>query len=536
MKKTILSMAIALGLGFANVAQAQKMSNICGVTAADEEILVQRLTENREMMEKGLLAENNRGAKKYVPVKFHIIGKNDGSGRINEAKILENLCQMNKDYADQDIVFYLKVEANGDIFNYINSTNAFDNQQNGLGLATLNTNYKKFPNAINFFLVQNASSDNQLGGTTLGYYSPTNDWLVIRNDQVNSTSGTISHEVGHHFSLPHPFKGWDQQTLKDLYPTEWASGKEFQVTNVVAPDGVTLVEFADKSNCKQSGDRICDTPADYNFGFDWTGCTPFTKKIRDPNGAGTLLDPQEELFMGYFIGCSNYVFSAEQKVLMAADYLSAKRAKLRPNYTPNIVDVNTKVNLQTPAAGEITPYYNSVTFDWDDVPGADRYILEIDKSPSFTSGATTIRSLEKTSIKVVKNLLAGTNYYWRVIPFHSESGTCVTLGTQNKIKFTTGDAVLSANDISGVAAWTVAPNPVNAGNAIIIDIEVANPFTAEVALLNGIGQKVQTLGNQQFTQGANRLEISTKDIPAGIYFVQMQTGKAIMNKKVVVLN
>ena len=534
MKKSILSMAIALGLGFANVAQAQKMSNICGVTAADEEILVQRLTENREMMEKGLLDATPRGAKKYVPLKFHIIGKNDGSGRVNEAKILENLCQMNKDYADQDIVFYLKVEVNGDVFNYINSTNAFDNQQNGLGLATLNTNYKKFPGAINFFLVQNASSDNQLGGTTLGYYSPTNDWLVIRNDQVNSTSGTISHEVGHHFSLPHPFKGWDQQTCKDLYPADWASGKEFQVTNVVAPDGVTLVEFADKSNCKQAGDRICDTPADYNFGFDWQGCTPFTKKIRDPNGAGTLLNPQEELFMGYFIGCSDYVFSADQKTAMLADYLSAKRAKLRPNYTPNIVDVSAKVNLVTPSVSEVTPYYNSVTFDWDDVAGADRYILEIDKTPSFNSAP--IRFVEKTSIKVVTNLAAGTNYYWRIVPFHSESGTCVNLGIQPKIKFATGSAVLSANDISGVAAWTVAPNPVNAGNAIIIDIEVANPFTAEVALVNGIGQKIQTLGNQQFIQGANRLEISTKDVPAGIYFVQMQTGKAIMNKKVVVLN
>jgi hypothetical protein len=532
MKKSILSIAFALGLGFASEVQAQKMHEMCGTTEADQDILIQRLNENRDLMEKGLLVDNARGAKKYVPVKFHIVGKADGSGRINEAKILENLCQINKDYADQDIVFYLKVETNGDIFNYINNDNVFANQSNSLGITSLNKEYKKFPGAINLFLVNFASSENQLGGTTLGYYSPINDWLVIRNDQVNSTSGTISHELGHHFSLPHPFKGWDQKTCKDIYPTEWASGKEFQVTILKAPDGNTTVENADKSNCKTAGDNICDTPADYNFGFDWNGCTLFTKKIKDP--AGNYLDPEETLFMGYFIGCAKYVFTTDQKALILADYLSAKRAKLRPNYTPNIVDVTGKPNLVSPAAGSTTGFYNNITFDWDDVPGADRYILEIDKNPSFN--AAPIRSIEKTSMKVVTNLAPDVlKYYWRVIPFHSETGTCVAPGTLPKIIFSTS-AISSAKDISGVSDWTVSPNPVTNGNAIVVDVDVTQPFEAEVSLINSVGQKVQTLGNQQFTEGGNRLEIATKDVSAGIYFVRLQTGKSIVNKKVVVLN
>ena len=531
MKKSILSMAFALGLGFANVAHAQKMSNICGTTEADQDILLQRLVENRDLMEKGLLVDNSRGAKKYVPVKFHIIGKTDQSGRVSEAKILENLCQMNKDYADQDIVFYLQVDKNGEMFNYINNDNAYANQSNSLGISTLNTQYKKFPNAINLFLVKEATSQNQLGGVTLGYYSPINDWLVIRNDQVNSSSGTISHEVGHHFSLAHPFKGWDQQTCKDIYPTEWASGKEFQVTLLTAPDGNTPVENSDKSNCDKAGDKICDTPADYNFGFDWNGCTLFTKKIKDP--AGNLVDPEETLFMGYFIGCSKYIFTADQKKAILADYESAKRAKLRPNYTPNIVDVTASANLLSPATGATSDYFNSVTFDWEDVPGADRYVLEIDKTSSFTNAP--IRFIEKTSMKEVKSLAANTSYYWRVLPFHSETGTCLAVGAQPKVKFTTA-AISSSNDISSVAAWTIAPNPVASGSSIVVDVEAANPFEAVISMVNSVGQKIQTLGKQQFVQGATRLEISTKDVPAGVYFVQMQSGKAITNKKVVVLN
>ncbi len=532
MKKLILSISFALGLGLANETQAQKMAHICGTTEADQDILIQRLVENRDLMEKGLLVDNARGAKKYVPVKFHIIAKADGTGRVSEAKILENLCQMNKDYADQDIVFYLKVEASGDIFNYINNDNAFANQSNSLGITTLNKEYKKFPGAINLFLVNFASSENQLGGTTLGYYSPVNDWLVIRNDQVNASSGTISHEIGHHFSLAHPFKGWDQKTCKDIYPNEWKSGAEFQVTILKAPDGNTPVENADKSNCKTAGDFLCDTPADYNFGFDWNGCTTFTKKIKDP--AGNLVDPEETLFMGYFIGCSKYIFTPQQKDAILADYLSPKRSKLRPNYTPNIVDVTEAPNLVSPAIGAVTPFYNSVTFDWEDVPGADRYLLEIDKSSGFS--AAPIRSIEKTSMKVVTNLLPNVGtYYWRVIPFHSESGTCVNPGTLPKVKFSTS-GISSAKDITGVSDWTISPNPVTQGNAIIVDVEVNQPFEAQVFLVNSIGQKIQTLGNQQFTQGGNRLEIATKDISAGIYFVQLQTGKAVTNKKVIVLN
>jgi Secretion system C-terminal sorting domain len=393
----------------------------------------------------------------------------------------------------------------------------YANQSNSLGITLLKKEYNKFQKAINLFLVNFASSENQLGGTTLGYYTPINDWLVIRNDQVNSSSGTISHELGHHFSLPHPFKGWDQQACADVYANEWKSGLEFQVKILTAPDGITPVEFADKSNCKKAGDNICDTPA---------------KKIKDP--IGNYVDPQEDLFMGYFIGCAKYVFSPEQKALILADYLSAKRAKLRPNYTPNIVDVTGTANMVAPMAGSTTSFYNNITFDWDDVPGADRYILEIDKASGFDKAP--IRFVEKTSMKVVTNLSPNVlKYYWRVIPFHSETGACTALSTIPKILFSTG-AVSSAKDISGVSDWTISPNPVSNGTAIVVDVEVTQPFEAEVSLINSVGQKVQTLGNQQFTEGGNRLEIATKDISAGIYFVRLQTGKSITNKKVVVLN
>jgi Secretion system C-terminal sorting domain len=528
LKKSLLMLAIGAS-GFLVQAQS-KMHEICGTTH-EQEALTDRVKANREAVAKGIIDLTEARAVKYIPIKFHIIAKKDQTGRVSEAKILENLCQLNKDYADQEIVFYLAVN-NGEPFNYIDDNNAYTNQSNGLGLASLKAQAGKFKNAINIFLAKETPSPgSQLGGTTLGYYSSSNDWLVIRNDQVNATSGTLSHELGHHFSLPHPFKGWDQQTCKDIYPTEWASGKEFQVTITKAPDGFSNVEFADKSNCKTAGDLFCDTPADYNFGFDWNGCTPFTKKIKDPNG--NYVDPEENLFMGYFIGCSNYFFTKEQKDAVLADYLSAGRAKIRPNYTPKIVEVNQHVTPLYPNANDITAHFNNVPISWSSVPGADRYFLEIDVTSNFNTAP--IRFVTTETTKVVSSLVKSKAYYYRVIPFHSETGTCLQVATATRIKFNTSEWGVNTKDIEDVAAWSVSPNPTAVGQSLFVNMEVTKPFEAEVALFNSVGQKVNSLGQKSFNEGSNRVEIATENLAPGLYNVMIQTGNTFLSKKVVLV-
>lgn len=532
MKKSLFFSILLAFSGF-NAAKAQemKMSHICGTH--DQDALTDRIKFNRELEAKGLLADENRGAKKYVPVKFNIIAKADKSGRISESKILENLAQMNKDYADQDIVFYLAKFPNGEFFNYMDNDNAYTNQSNTFGEAALQVQFSKNKNAINFYLAKETPSPgSQLDGTTLGYFSPSKDWLVIKNDQVNSTSGTISHEVGHFFSLPHPFKGWDQQPCKEVYKTQWASGAEFKITNPIAPDGFSLVENADGSNCKTAADLFCDTPADYNLGFGWDGCNPFTKKIKGPGTNDTYVNPEEKLFMGYFIGCADYIFSTEQKAAVLKDYLSPKRAYIRPAaYTPTTDVVNVAANLIYPIQSQQVAF-DKVDFDWSDVPGATRYILEIDVLPTF--GGSPIRIVTSTSSASVTTLLPKKNYNWRVMPFN-ENGSVLELSTLSKEKFTTTQYGVNTHDLSSVAVWSVAPNPVSNGSALFVDVEVAKPFKAHLSLVNAIGQTMQTFENQELNQGGNRIEFSTQNLPAGIYSVLMIAEGKTMNKKVVVI-
>jgi hypothetical protein len=530
MKKVLLAIATIATL--ATNSFAQKMSEICGTT--DWELIDQRLIENRRAMEAGLYADQ-RAMVKYIPIKFHLISKKDGTGRLSEVKVFENLCQLNKDYQDQNIIFYM---ADGSI-SYLNDNNSYSNQATGLGAAAMQSVYHK--NAINvYFALETPSPGGSgLGGTTLGYYSPTKDWLVIRNDQVNSTSGTLSHEFGHHFSLAHPFKGWDQESYLQKYGngTSWSSIPTwFKTPHTVAPDGNTLIECFNGSNCAFAGDRVCDTPADYNFGFGWNGCDAFNRKIIGPCPADSIKDVMENNFMAYFIGCKSYVFTTEQKKLILADYNSAARSKLRSNYTPAIETVNQQATGLLPDNGGIAEFYDYVNLDWADVPGADAYVVEVDRINNFSS-TTALRFIVKTSSVLVQSKLEpNKSYYWRVIPFDTEGGTCQATSGAAKNKFTTSAYTIVTKDITDLNQWTVSPNPLTQGQVMNIDLSVAQGFDAKVSLFNAIGQEIKSLGNKQIEAGQTRLTFDTADLTQGIYFVRFQTAKGTESKKVEVRN
>ena len=529
MKKVLLAIATIATL--ATNSFAQKMSEICGTT--DWDLIDQRLIENRRAMEAGLYA-NQRAMVKYIPIKFHLISKKDGTGRLSETKVFENLCQLNKDYQDQNIIFYMA----GGTMSYINDNNSYSNQSTGLGAATMQSVYHK--NAINIYFALETPSPGggALGGTTLGYYSPTKDWLVIRNDQVNSTSGTLSHEIGHHFSLAHPFKGWDQESYLQKYGDgkNWSSIPTwFKTPHTAAPDG-TLIEFFNGSNCAFAGDRVCDTPADYNFGFGWNGCAEFNRKIIGPAVGDSIRDVMENNFMAYFIGCKDYIFTTEQKKLILADYNSAARAKLRSNYTPAIETITQQATDLLPANDATAEFYDYVNLDWADVPNADAYLVEVDRFSSLTS-TTALRFVTKTSSFLLQGKLEpNKTYYWRVIPFDAEGGTCQIINSASKSKFTTSAFPVATHDITDLNQWTVSPNPLTQGQMLNIDLSVAQGFDAKISLYNAIGQEIKSLGNKQIEAGQTRLTFDTADLTQGIYFVRVQTANGTESKKVEVSN
>lgn len=506
MHKFFSTLILALALPFFAQAQAQ---HVCGTDYRSEgyETMKDRLLSNIRT------AAANPGAPRtitYIPVKFHIGAKTDGTGRISESNLLDMLCELNEDYAPYDFQFFFA----GGTFNYINNTAFYENHS-----ATTNSvmAFQRDSRALNVFIVESANTDGGNGnGVTLAYYNIPRDWIVITKTYIRKDDNTLSHEIGHFFSLNHTFSGWESEA----YNTE----------NVPAPvnsPGGVPTERQNRTNCENAGDFICDTDADYNNGLGWNGCD-FTRNVLDPQG--NRIDPHERNHMSYFLSCPDeeYNFSDIQVSTMRADNNSFSRNFLRINAIPEYREITEQATPISPIDNQMVEGYNNVQLQWSAVTNADAYFLEVSRVPSFT--ISPIRYIVYGNSKVVTGLEANKTYYWRVRPYNAHA-TCVPLSSA--AAFTTGSLVnTDAPDF--VEAFNVFPNPVVGGNSITVRLQTQESFAANVQLLDVMGRTTGISRDVQFAAGVQQVELSVAQLPAGIYFLQMTTQAGRMSQKVII--
>ena len=446
----------------------------------------------------------------YVPVKFHIGARNDGSGRLNPQRVLDQLCELNEDFASLDIQFFL---ADGEI-NFINNT-TFYTDHFSTQFSVMNPN--RDPRAMNVFIVENANTGvGGGGGTVLAYYIPARDWIVITKTYVDKDDATLSHEVGHFFSLLHTFNGWECG--------------DYNVENVPAPanscDGVPT-EYADGSNCNTAGDFICDTPADYNNGSGWNNCN-FTLNILDPQG--DPIDPDERNYLSYFLNCpeDEYFFSDQQIAAMRADIESVDRNYLFFDPVPTYVTIDGPSTNISPADGEVTEGYNIVEFEWEAVPGATSYLFELDRVSSFS--ISPIRIITEENSLVLETLDPDRRYHWRVRPFNAHIGCADNSETTD---FRTGEGLVNTATPTEVDAFSVAPNPIVGENELNVYLSTTEAFFGQVELLDLNGRTTAIRQAFEFTVGENRLNLDLSNLPNGIYFLRINGLTGTLTQKVI---
>ncbi len=474
----------------------------CGNIADDLDI--ERLLQNRKLVEKGLSVRS--GVPVYIPVTFHIVRNSDGSGGIDEDLIANQLCALNADYAPVDMVFYIKDKT----FNYVDDTGMYTNPSStSSGVKMVIEKNGPGSNSINIFICQNAQSNPDALGTTLGYYDPNLDLIVMRLNQVNDFSGTLSHELGHFFSLLHVFNGWDQ--------VAWSEEDHGNpVDSQYSPGGV-LNELADGSNCANSGDFLCDTPADYNLGFTWNGCSEYGGGCKDYNGEELM--PQENNFMSYFIGCSQYEFSQQQIDMMIADYNSPARNFLKVGYTPNTGDISPAVSV-SPADGATVETYNNVKLEWENQPNAAGYLVSVKFILTENKYYVNSNSLTLT------DLSPGKTYQWRVLPI-SEIGGCQSFNALSS--FSTG--TVASNDPIELNDITVVNSLITDGS-IYFSASESKHINVQLFTTSGIIVDQQQLFSQH---GINELSISTQ-LTSGMYFLKMSDENNLQKTFKVIVN
>ena len=435
----------------------------------------------------------------HVKMKIHIVGDDDGEGFYLISDLLESYCKLNQDMSGAGIV----MEMDPDI-NYISNSQYFMHDfQSG---AQMMNRYNE-PGMVNCYIVADPAGN-------CGYYSPSQDGVALKKTCLGSGTSTWAHELGHFFSLPHTFSGWEgtAYTYDEVAPNRVGNRNR-------------LVELADSSNCNSAADGFCDTKADY-LSFRWS-CTGGLSP-------GNLVDPDNNSFraeganiMSYSNGTCPAIFSQEQIDAMQFDITRGRLSHISQNEIRDPLDFSSEDFEPLEGMDEEPLQYDNATIRWKAVEGADEYVVQLTRVLPFS----TPPSFEFRTSDTVMNfdfLDIDFFYDWEVIPFHFGDG-CAPGSGKNRFLATQ----LSSNSNTPLPdAFSVFPNPVHPKSRI--QVQFKGKITGEITLeLLDAQSKLVSNKFIKVSSGANRFEILAPSTP-GLYFLRLISEDGIRTRKVIV--
>ncbi|QDK82155.1 hypothetical protein EXU85_27510 [Spirosoma sp. KCTC 42546] len=361
---------------------------------AQESCATPQLSDDQLTRQENLLAQRTRALSarraaqvQYMPIRFHVVRRSDGTGGASVASLNQALVLLNQLYQPVGMAFYLC----GAQPHYIDNTALFDYDNSEESLLA-NANDVSY--AINVYLTNTLSYG---GNQATGYaYFPSSlaisNRVFVKASQV--TEYTLSHELGHYFNLYHTFQSNQSSTVANrelvIRPDESQQGRPF------AP------------NCDTAGDFVCDTPADpYNRpGATVSGCT-YSGTTTDANG--DLFKPLVSNIMSYYFSCANgYTFTPGQYARIT-DGISLR---LNPGNEYALLCANNPVSAPTNLVASIQSGGAQIQFAY---AGSDAAGFLIERSLEPTTNFTVIGSLSPGLFSFVDgNLTANTTYYYRV--------------------------------------------------------------------------------------------------------------------------
>lgn len=447
----------------------------------------------------------------YVPITLHQLGNNNG-GFFSTVKLLDAFNRLNQDFAPSKIQWFME----GDI-RFVKSTFWNNHKTITEGWDMMSKNNVK--NTINCYVCTSAAGN-------CGYNTPYGGVALARSC-TGPLDNTWAHELGHGLRLPHPFLGWEAKTYDGTKPTpvkvtyDYSEFKDTLIPGLKIID-TAYVELVNKANCKFAADQMCDTKPDY-ISTRWS-CDATTKlspgTYKDPNGDTFKSDGT--LYMSYSLDECQNRFSDDQIAVMRAT-LKGKKKNLLYNQVPK-PQVDTKPNLILPAEKAQVDTI-SVLLQWEKVPNATAYVIELSRVSNFSSLEPEYIT-NKTELKT-GNLLPNKTYYWRVRPFNSHSGGI----TSDKRSFVTS-LLSEVKNIPSIADATLYPNPISEGEATL-RFSTSSELKGQLQINDFTGRNIFTQ-KINFPVGEQALEIKTSNLTKGLYFVVISDEKGgILSKKLV---
>jgi hypothetical protein len=513
----MLPMLVAVFGFFQANTQHIHTTEICGTSVESQAAQKERMFENRRNRESLMQefieykqARNGANTISYVPVYMHIAGESDGSGYADIERVLQTICTFNSDYADQNIQFYLSG------WQFVPNPLIYDHgTSSGDATAQYAMSLYKVPDALNIFIGRNVSGSDEF----LAYYTRFLDIVYTFKSGLGAGNPTLTHELGHFFTLPHTFFGWEGTN----YINESVNGKAPELVGGVEVEKVARNVAGE--NCQIAADGFCDTPPDYSS--DRAPC-PQTAAWYDPDSV--LIDPTEDNFMSYFFDACMSTFSNDQKDAILLDFVS-RGYHLLP--TPSPLLVQGTPTLDWPANGSLAGNPSAVELRWNKADSADLYLVKVDKVIGG-AGINQVTRLVGNVTSLWVSLDPNATYRWSVEAMTKYELCANAVSTQ--ATFTTADWTVDVSNIAPpISGSKVYPNPMSSGdNQLVVEIEASANMEAQVRIFNQLGQVVMPNQQIQLQNGKNRETFQTVNLAAGMYMVEIQTAQEKITHKLIV--
>ncbi|MCU0346732.1 MAG: proprotein convertase P-domain-containing protein, partial [Saprospiraceae bacterium] len=160
-------------------------------------------------------------------------------------------------------------------------------------------------------------------------------------------------------------------------------------------------------------------------------------------------------------------------------------------------------------------------FDWNSVPGATNYKLDVATDLNFNNIAFTV-TVPQTNYTPSLPLAINTTYYWRVTAFNICGGT-----TPAAFSFTTW-IVNSVDELNGLTI-NVLPNPASDVVNVLFSKPSFENMDASLYAVNGV-----MLKNQPVPVGSLSAQLDLTALPSGVYLLRLRSGSGVLTKKIVV--
>lgn len=192
-------------------------------------------------------------------------------------------------------------------------------------------------------------------------------------------------------------------------------------------------------------------------------------------------------------------------------------------------DVAIAVGEMPAAAAQSTPAENATgipvnaSFVWQAVANAQSYKLQVaDDLSAFDSHIVYSANTAATNFTLANSLAMGKKYYWRVTAKNDCGQTSSTIRT-----FTT-EGVNAVGSLAGITLKTF-PNP--AQDFVRVTSSAPMPTAVSLSLTSITGQM---LLQRELSKGESQINLPVSDLPSGVYFLKMNSGKAVLVEKIIV--